>query len=169
MRGPPDNTVHIDAPELLTARERTRDAFATAVLWGIYVYLWVPLVSLLAWWLGFEFAYDVMVRAGGAATLRAVLANYAIAVGVIFAGVTLWSFSNRWRFRHANRRRAAAAVSEQQLAVYFGVEIATITDMREARRLSVSFDADGRIEVGPHGGVAATNDPAPTPRTPRSA
>lgn len=160
--------VSIDAPELLTGRQRARDAFATALLWGVYVYLWVPLLSLAAWWLGFEFAYDVMVRAGGSSSLRDILAHYSVAVGLIFATVTVWSLSNRMRFRHANRRRVASPVPDQEIASHFGVDCATLTELRAARRINIKFDAEGRL-VLPPGRSSGASDAAPTPQMPRQA
>ena len=77
----------IDQPDLLTARERARDTLMTAGMWGAYLYLWVPLASLAAWLLGFEFSYEVMVRAGGARDLERTLAIFGIAILLIFVVV----------------------------------------------------------------------------------
>ena len=52
----PSRNLHINAPELLSRRRRMGDAFITGLMWIIYSYLWAPLVSLIAWLLGFEFA-----------------------------------------------------------------------------------------------------------------
>jgi biofilm PGA synthesis protein PgaD len=141
------NDISIDAPELMTRPERTRDAVATALLWAVYVYLWVPLVSLFAWWLGFEFAYDVMVRAGGASSLKNVLVDYSIAVGIIFAVVTLWSFSNRIRFRGLNRRKISAAVSDEELADQFGIDAAQVAHLRQQKIVAIDFDDKGGLRL----------------------
>ena len=68
--------LHIDAPYLLSRRRRITDTVATAMMWILYSYLWAPFISLVAWLLGFEFAYDVMVRAGGANGLLEILMYY---------------------------------------------------------------------------------------------
>jgi biofilm PGA synthesis protein PgaD len=149
----------IDAPDLLTARQRARDALMTAGMWGAYLYLWVPLISLFAWLLGFEFAYDVMVRAGGAHDLVRVLQTFAVAIIVIFVIVSVWSYSNRVRYRGHNRRHAGPEVADESLAEYFGVDTATLTGLREARRLELGFTADGRPE--PRGGLALAPRPQP--------
>ena len=144
-----DPKVCIDAPELLTPRERTRDTLMTAGMWGVYLYLWVPLISLLAWLLGFEFAYDVMVRAGGARELVGVLQTYAGVIFVIFVVVTVWSLSNRARYRSHNRRHAGPTVPDESMADYFRVDAATLRQLRTTRRIELSFDADGRPEPRP--------------------
>jgi biofilm PGA synthesis protein PgaD len=137
----------IDAPELLTVRERARDTLMTAGMWAAYLYLWVPLISLFAWLLGFEFAYDVIVRAGGVRDLEHVLQTFAVAIVAIFAVVSAWSYSNRLRYRGLNRRHAGPMVPDQLLADYFGVEAWMVSTLREARRSELAFTADGRPEL----------------------
>jgi biofilm PGA synthesis protein PgaD len=139
-----EKDVCIQAPELLTARERTRDTVVTAAMWGLYLYLWVPLVSLLAWLLGFEFAYDVMIRAGGARDLGAILTVYAVIVGVIFIVVTAWSLVNRMRYRGNDRRHLGKTVADDAIAAFFGVDAATLPALRSVRRVRLDFDSAGR-------------------------
>jgi len=142
------------APEELTPQQRARDALITAILWAAYLYLWVPLVSLLAWAMGFEFAYDVMVRAGGASDLLPILLEYAVVVSVIFSAFTIWSVSNRLRFKHLSRRARRAPVSDQALAEYFRIPTSQIAAMRSRQVIHVSIDEEGRpriIGLGQHG------------------
>jgi biofilm PGA synthesis protein PgaD len=141
--------LQIDAPELLTGRERTRDAVFTALMWGVYLYLWVPLVSLFAWLLGFEFAYDVMIRMGGARDLGSVLIVYAVIVVVILATVAFWSLGNRLRYGKLTRRHAKAVVTAKEMADYFAVDEKTITQLRSTDSATIVFDADGRPVIEP--------------------
>lgn len=141
--------IQIYYPELLTRGQRVRDTFLTALMWCIYVYLWMPLVSLLAWLAGLEFAYDVMVRAGGASALLSVLAWYTVVVSVIFVVVTVWSVSNRLRFRNRDRRRGVGSPGDQTLAEYFGLGLDQLDLMRRNRIMKLEFDQGGRpILVG---------------------
>lgn len=134
---------HIDAPELLTTSERTRDAFFTALMWGVYLYLWAPLVSFFAWWLGFEYAYDVMIRSGGAVNLSKVLTFYGIVLAAIFLTVTIWSLGNRLRYGHLHRRRDREELTLTEMAEDFGVSPALVKVLRSERTVSIEFDADG--------------------------
>lgn len=136
--------VAIDVPELLTARERTRDTLFTALMWLVYVYLWVPLLSFAAWALGFELAYDVMVRSGGAKSLWPALLAYLSILGVIVAVVVLWSLTNRARFHNAARRKSVPAIGDEQMAAWFGVAMTTLAELRTSKRTIIDFDADGR-------------------------
>jgi biofilm PGA synthesis protein PgaD len=113
-------------------------------MWGFYLYLWVPLVSLFAWVLGFELAYDIMMRAGGARDLSSILAVYAVIIGVIFVVVTAWSLINRVRYRGLNRRLLGKPVSDDAIAGFFGVDPLTLPALRKARRVRLDFDLAGR-------------------------
>lgn len=143
------SNMHFEAPEQLTRQDRARDTIITAVLWAVYLYLWVPLVSLLAWALGFEFAYDVMVRAGGARDLLPILLDYAVVVAIIFSAFTLWSVSNRLRFKHLTRRSRRDPVPDEALADYFRVPVSQIATMRARQVLRISVDSDGTPHLIP--------------------
>jgi biofilm PGA synthesis protein PgaD len=139
-----DPKICIDAPDLLTAKQRARDTLMTAGMWGAYLYLWVPLISLAAWLLGFQFAYDVMVRAGGARDLAHALKVFGVAIALIFLVVIVWSYSNRARYRGHNRRHAGPAVPDESLAEYFGVDARALNELRTTRRVEIDFATDGR-------------------------
>ena len=143
----PPRSLHINAPELLSRRRRMGDAFFTGLMWIVYSYLWAPLVSLIAWLLGFEFAYDVMVRAGGAQTLKSILVWYAAILVGIVAVVTGWSLVNRLRFSDRDRRHAGDVVRDEELASRFGIEIESLQDLRESNFVRLSLDGEGNIRA----------------------
>jgi biofilm PGA synthesis protein PgaD len=139
-------SLHINVPELLSRRRRLSDAFVTGLMWLVYTYLWAPLVSLIAWLLGFEFAYDVMIRSGGLQGLKQVLAWYGLMLGCIVIVVTCWSLVNRLRFSGRERRKGASTVDDHALASAFGVELSALKELRNSRVARLSLDADGSIQ-----------------------
>ena len=142
-----DEPLQIDAPELLTGRERTRDTVVTAIMWLVYLYLWVPLISLFAWALGVEFAYDVMIRSGGAAGLGDVIFVYGVIVAVILGTVVAWSVSNKIRFGKLTRRREHPIVSDDSIRAYFEIDATTFAGLRDGRVVAVEFGQDGVLRV----------------------
>lgn len=142
-----ESNVHINAPELLTAQQRARDTVITAAMWVFYLYLWVPAISLFAWVLGFELAYDIMVREGGAGDLGEVLRVYGAIVGIIFFVVTAWSLFNRVRFRGMTRRGQPPPPPDESLADYFGVTMDGLRTMRSSKTVRVDFDPEGRPKL----------------------
>lgn len=137
---------HIHAPHLLSHRRRFGDAIVTGLMWILYSYLWAPLISLLAWLLGFEFAYDVMVRAGGVSALKEVLWWYGIVLASIFVTVAVWSAINRRRFAGNDRRHSAQGINDTELADYFALQQQELQSMRSANIMNLSFDVSGNIE-----------------------
>ncbi|MFQ5548993.1 MAG: poly-beta-1,6-N-acetyl-D-glucosamine biosynthesis protein PgaD [Woeseia sp.] len=136
----------IDTPHLLSRRRRLSDAIATGIMWMLYSYLWVPLISLAAWLLGFEFAYDVMVRAGGISALKDVLWWYGFVLACIVMVVAAWSAVNRYRFAAYERRQSGKIVTDAELAEHFSLEREDLQTMRSARIATVRLDAAGTIE-----------------------
>jgi len=136
--------LQIQAPELLTGTERTRDKLITALMWGVYLYLWVPLISLGAWLLGFEFAYDVMIRTGGARNLGHVLMFYGVVLLLIFATVSIWSLGNRLRYGGMHRRHAGNSLSIAAMAKHFDLDVTTVDALRSMKSAAIEFDAEGR-------------------------
>ena len=145
MASVPEN-LHINAPELLSRRRRLSDAFVTGLMWVVYTYLWAPLLSLVAWILGFEFAYDVMIRSGGIHGLKQVLVWYGIMLACICIVVIGWSQINRLRFSGDERRKGTAIADDGALASAFDVEPSVLRKLRDGRVACLSLDADGKIQ-----------------------
>jgi biofilm PGA synthesis protein PgaD len=138
--------LHIDAPELLSRRRRLGDALATGFMWIIYSYLWAPLVSLLAWLLGFEFAYDVMIRAGGIHMLLESLSWYGKMLIAIIVCVTGWSLLNRYRFAKLSRRCKAPIVGDEDISDFYGISAEQIDALRTKQIMRLTVSEDGHIE-----------------------
>lgn len=151
MTGMPRKFPDIYAPELMTRPQRTRDTVITAIMWIAYLYLWVPLISLFAWLLGFELAYDVMIRTGGASGLDRVLIGYAIAIAAILAIVMAWSLGNRLRYGKLLRRKPVPDVTLEAMARYFSVDPRAAVQLRTTSRMDVEFDEAGRPLITPRG------------------
>ena len=141
-----DNNLYIDASHLVTDRRRISDTLMTAIMWVIYSYLWAPFVSLLAWLLGIEFAYDVMVRAGGAKGLVNVLIFYGIVLVCIIVVVTAWSAVNRYRFAGRDRRQSVVDVPDEQIAEHFSLSPEVFDMIRNTRVSNVSISPSAMIE-----------------------
>jgi poly-beta-1,6-N-acetyl-D-glucosamine biosynthesis protein PgaD len=145
MRGP-DPTI-IESPELLRPQERARDTILTTIMWAVYVYCWMPLIALVAWLIGFEFAYDVMIRAGGLDDLLELLGTYVTALCVIFLIISAWSRNERRRFHEKDQRRATLIVGDEAIRDAVGIDEATFRLLRHAPSVAVGLDARGRLRA----------------------
>jgi biofilm PGA synthesis protein PgaD len=141
-----NDDIYINVPHLLSRRHRVRDAMATGLMWALYSYLWAPIVSLVAWLQGFEFAYAVMVRAGCINVLKYVLYWYGLMVLCIIIVVTAWSQVNRYRFVNRGRRHAGKTVTDTEIAEKFGLDPKQLNQLKTARAIRLSHDEAGNIE-----------------------
>lgn len=138
--------IYIDAPDLISRQRKLGDALATGLMWVLYTYLWAPLISLVAWLLGFEFAYNVMIRLGGINTLPSLLAWYVGMIAFIVLAVVIWSVSNRLRFSESNRRKAIAPVTDAEIEEFFDLETSMLLAIRDAQVCRVTLNEQAGFE-----------------------
>src|SRR5271157_5746235 len=106
----------IDRPELQTARQRLLFGSMTLFFWVVWIYLWLPILALIGWSLGFTIAYRQMVILNGYVGLLHLM-KYYLAV-IFFLGTSLlgWAYYNFLRFRGVNRRAHASGVNIAMLS-----------------------------------------------------
>ncbi|CAN5747566.1 hypothetical protein BH20PSE1_BH20PSE1_25230 [soil metagenome] len=145
-------TLVIERPDLQAWRQKYGYAVLTFAFWGLYLYLWQPLLSLVLWSFGFGLAYEQMLNLGGFRGLLDLLGFYVsiiIALSAVFLG---WAWINYLRFRGADRRRAAPAVNPREIAQFFNVAPENLIQWRACKSLILHHD--------PHGDVVAA-EPGP--------
>lgn len=107
----------IDRPELQSKGKRALFGALTAGLWSFYLYLLLPLASLLAWWLGFVVVYEEMAMRRGWEALLELIGVYSgvvLAMGLVQVG---WALINWLRFYGTrDRRRERPPVMSQEFA-----------------------------------------------------
>lgn len=99
------NELVIDLPHLQSPAKRALFGLLTAVLWTFYVYLLVPVATLLAWYVGYTAVYEEMVMRRGWEALVHLIGWYSVVVlimGIIQIG---WASMNWARFRGTRDRR----------------------------------------------------------------
>ena len=135
----------INSPDLQTLRQKYAYAVLTFLFWVIWFYLWLPLISLLAWLFGVEIFYQHMVVLEGLAGLRDLLGWYALVIVLIGITLLCWSAYNLLRFRGKNKRIRVDTLPLQQMADDFGVDPQAIESCRHGRRIVISHDNHGNI------------------------
>jgi biofilm PGA synthesis protein PgaD len=140
---PGDNT--IDVGDKLNEKIKRRDRILTVVLWALYAYLWIPLISLVAWYVGVDFAYRLVERAGGPASLGHLLVWFGFFTILITIAVTAWSTLQFWRFRGRDRRLESAVVSTEAEIGYWGIDRDQFEAIRNGQCQLVALDAQGRL------------------------
>lgn len=137
----------IESPDLQTLRQRYAFAALTLVFWVFWFYLWIPLISLLAWLFGIELFYEHIILMEGLRGLKETGVWYALVIviiGVIFMG---WSYINLLRFRGKDKRHKPPDVHRAEIARFYGLSESDVDRVRRARRVVVHHNEEGRIAV----------------------
>lgn len=125
------------------AARRTLYGLATFVIWAAYLYLWLPLVTLLAWVLGLRSGYLELYLAQQRIdpALLGLLPLLALACGLALIG---WAEYNRRRFGSLDRREPLANVSQDEIARALHADPALAVRLRASKRVVLSMSADAR-------------------------
>ena len=142
----------IERPDLQSLRQRTLYGFITLAFWAFWVYLWVPLLALLAWALGIQQAYKYMVTLGGYHQLLGVLEVYALVIVALGGVLMIWAAYNILRFRGTDKRAARPQVTEADIGRDLNQDHLLVARWHSARRLLVSHDQAGHLTdaIGHH-------------------
>jgi len=154
----------IERPDLQSWQQRFMSRTLTLVFWGVWVYLWLPVITLAGWLAGLErFHFHMVVLEGyqGFLDLLVIYALIILGLGGVLIG---WAKYNHLRFRGVERRRARPQVSVEAIARYVGRTGAEIEGWRAAQIAVVHHDAQGAIaavEVAPHKPVDPVHEHGP--------
>jgi biofilm PGA synthesis protein PgaD len=133
------NEIVINRPELQAPAARVFFSAVTAVFWTFYLYLMLPLATLIAWYVGFTVVYEEMLMRRGWESLLNLLGVYAIVVLVIGAFQVGWAVMNLLRFRgKRDRRRFNERFVDMNVAEMFLADTTEYPSWKMAKRLVVS-------------------------------
>lgn len=109
----------IHKPRSQPALQRGFFSIVTLFFWVAYAYLWLPLVTLALWLLGFRTAvFELYLREHQVEPFLLVsLPLLALASAILLIA---WAEYNRYRFRDKDRRSAHADVGRGDIAIAFG-------------------------------------------------
>jgi len=140
----PDHPEIIYRPDLQPRGRRALFSGITLLAWLIWFYLFLPLLSIAAWWFGVTAFREHMLDPGRSGYLLT-LTGYAIVVAVTALIIIGWSRYNQIRFGGPDRRRPIAPVTDAMIQERFDLDAETLRLARAARRLEIDLDPKGRL------------------------
>jgi biofilm PGA synthesis protein PgaD len=137
----------IDHPERQPPFQRAFFTILTMVAWTIWVSLWLPLITLIAWLLGLQ---DIYVKLGLDHPFQAANDFGTVLQVACIAALSLggWAFYNRMRFAGKQKRRANRFVDIVEMAPALDASLTTAQRLRASRRSVVHFDSAGGLFLG---------------------
>ena len=134
---------YIDRPEYV--RNKSVGYSLQIVGWFMFMWLFLPLITLFFWWVEGKTIYQqMMVQAAPTSSLS--LVHLSIMISIFIALLLVWASYNWIRFSGKERRSAPVSVNDQQLALSFKVSTADIRSLQQAKNITLYYDKDGQLE-----------------------
>lgn len=136
----------ITRPERQSTSQRWGYGLLTILFWGLFGYFIRPLMTLVAWAVGYWRFHDVMIDNHGINHFARLLLIYVAIIGGMSFSLIAWSIYNLLRFGHNEKRvTSPPPATPEILAEYFKLEPEDIRAWQSTRRLVLDFDHTGRI------------------------
>lgn len=133
----------IQRPHEVPAAQRTFWGMVTLAFWALYLYLWIPLITLVAWFLGIRQGWIQLYRTENQIDPFVVVALPLICVVCAVLMIT-WGEYNRRRFRNKDRRSALPEASHAQVAGGLGAPAELGERLSQARIATIILDENAR-------------------------
>lgn len=159
----------IERPDLQTWPLLLGSRLFTAAMWALYVYLWLPLFTLLAWALGIRVAYQQMVEFGGYRVVLDLWLTFAVVILLLGGALLVWARINFYRFRGGERRQGVGPTDRDRLAADFLLSLQQLETLEDSGRIHIDHHPNGdiaRVEIVTTESVD-TQSSAPQPLTTR--
>ena len=135
----------INRPELQSSLQRITTRGITFIFWVIWIYLWLPLISLVAWWVGIQLFREHMLDNNGYRALLTDMHQYALTIALIAVVLIGWARYNLLRFRDKDNRKTSKHVDLAIQAQHFKIEAQQLRHWQDAKRLVIHHDQQGDI------------------------
>ncbi len=131
----------ISRPDRVPQARRTFWGAVTAIFWVAYVYLWMPLITLVLWFLGIKQGYAELYLRDNSIDPFILIA---LPVMALIATVMLvsWAEYNRLRFSGTDRRSAMDDMPLDAVAQRIGAPSAMADALQEAKIATLHMDDD---------------------------
>jgi poly-beta-1,6-N-acetyl-D-glucosamine biosynthesis protein PgaD len=109
-------------PKLKSIWRHLTEGGVTTLMWAGWIYLLLPLLNLLLWFLGLRFIYVEVFQTTGFREFFELLNRVGWAIIVIFIILRGWGFYNYYRFGKRNRRSQLPANHlNEKMSVFFQI------------------------------------------------
>jgi biofilm PGA synthesis protein PgaD len=143
---PPDRSqLIIDQPRLQGRTQRVVSGTVTAVAWFVWAYLWLPLVTLVAWYFGVRsFVREVFIPDSSTVVWTGV--TYLVVIFLLGVVLLTWSRYNLRRFGGAERRAATPPLTAEEVTAWFGISRETLATLHTGGSLVVEHGPEGEVQ-----------------------
>lgn len=135
----------INTPTMQSLWQRYSSVFFTFIFWVVWFFLWIPVATAFAWYLGIDLVYFEMFEMDGYKAVIDDLFRFLVVVAVLGGSLAIWAAYNYFRFRGKDRRSEQKTITPKEIAESFEIKDSTLKKYQHAKLVSVSFDDTGKI------------------------
>jgi biofilm PGA synthesis protein PgaD len=134
----------LNMPHLVSPLTKFVSTAVTVLFWCFFLYLWAPLLILLAGLIGFHSASETIYIDEAGEFTRLTL-SYFLVVFLLGGALLMWALQEYLRFRNVNRRRRPAPAEVSDLAAYLDIEEGVLAEWQQTRRMVAHHDKTGNV------------------------
>ncbi|RJG06025.1 poly-beta-1,6-N-acetyl-D-glucosamine biosynthesis protein PgaD [Noviherbaspirillum cavernae] len=135
----------IDQPSLTSIPKRIGWGGVTFLFWTVWIYLWMPFITLAAWMFGYYQAYSQFRWEQEVEELKRLVILYTTIVAWLGGSLLLWARVEYMRFRNVHRRAWPVPATTEDLARYAELPAAEVNAWQHARCVIARHDEHGKL------------------------
>jgi len=132
----PDTPPIEDRADLRSFLRNTTEWSFTVVMWALWIYLFLPLLSLILWVVGLPYIYQTVFTAEVINRLISLLVNMGWAMLAIFIVLRGWGYYNYYVFGRRNRRKQHPEVTLEQMGLHFGLNTEEVKALQQRKEIT---------------------------------
>lgn len=130
-----------DNPGLKSFIRNITELGFTGLMWGLWVYLFLPVLNIVLWMLGVKYFHQAVIAQFGYKELLALLDKMGWTVLAVFLILRLWGYYNYLRFGRRNRRIHVPQFTDDQMAEHFRIPLEDVRSMQAKKEINLhSYD-----------------------------
>ena len=147
---PRDACPIVDKPEIKSKLMLYSEWTFTTILWTLYVYLLMPIVTLILWIFGVKIMYVQLFEQSGFTQMLEVIWGGGQIALVIILSFFIWSYYNYliFRIRGERRNRQVLISQDEELAKAFNINPDLLPEAKEHHRFFVNLENGMTIKFG---------------------
>jgi poly-beta-1,6-N-acetyl-D-glucosamine biosynthesis protein PgaD len=132
----------IDNPSLKGFFRNMGEWSFTVLMWGVWVYFFLPIINIILWLFGIRHFYIELVEKGGYYEFLNLIERIGWLILIVFAILRLWGWYNYKKFGQLNRRKFPLATTTEKLSEYFKIPIKTIQELQGQKEVIIDTESD---------------------------
>ncbi len=134
----------IDKSKRRSLLRKINELYCTTVIWGVWAYLLMPLLSLLLWLLGVRIFYIEVIVGAGYVEFLDLVGKLGWSIVIVFLILRFWGYYNYWRFGKKNRRSSLPLDSiDQKMSEFFRIPLEEMHALRSRKEVILHIQNNG--------------------------